>query len=227
MPWHAQRDCVVEFAGWLSLVTGSLGKLAQDIILMAQSEVGEVGESAEAGRGGSSTMPQKSNPITSELILAAARTNASLLSAMHHAQIQEHERGTHGWQVEWLSLPQMIALTGGALKHGAYLAKNLQVDKKAMRANITRANDVILAEAAVFALAKAMPRPTAEELVKKACGVAVSEDRPLIEVVEGLAGDSIKKGSIEWPALAKPENYLGESEKIIDQVLKGAEKLFH
>jgi 3-carboxy-cis,cis-muconate cycloisomerase len=211
----------------LSLVTGSLGKMAQDIILMAQSEVGEVGESAEAGLGGSSTMPQKSNPVTSELIVAAARTNASLLSALHQAQIQEHERATHGWQVEWLTLPQMITLTGGALKHGAYLAKNLQVDKKAMRANITRANDVILAEAAVFALAKALPRPTAEELVKKACGVAVSEDRPLIEVIEELAGDTIKKGQVDWQALAKPENYLGESAKLIDQVLKGAEKLFH
>jgi 3-carboxy-cis,cis-muconate cycloisomerase len=201
--------------------------MAQDIILMAQSEVGEVGESAEAGRGGSSTMPQKSNPITSELILAAARTNASLLSALHNAQIQEHERATQGWQVEWLTLPQMITLTGGALKHGVYLAKNLQVDKKAMRVNVTRANDVILAEAAVFALAKTLPRPRAEELVKKACGVAVSEDRPLIEVVEKLAGDTIKKGEVDWRALAKPENYLGESAKLIDQVLKGAEKLFH
>jgi 3-carboxy-cis,cis-muconate cycloisomerase len=201
--------------------------MAQDIILMAQSEVGEVGESAEAGRGGSSTMPQKSNPITSELILTAARTSASLLSALHNAQIQEHERATHGWQVEWLTLPQMIALTGGALKHGVYLAKNLQVDKKAMRANITRANDVILAEAAVFALAKALPRPTAEELVKKACGVAVAEDRPFIEVVEELAGETIKKSEVDWRALAKPENYLGESAKLIDQVLKGAEKLFH
>jgi 3-carboxy-cis,cis-muconate cycloisomerase len=227
MPWHAQRDSLVEFAGWLSLVTGSLGKMAQDIILMAQSEVGEVGESAEAGRGGSSTMPQKSNPVTSELIVAAARTNASLLSALHQAQIQEHERATHGWQVEWLTLPQMITLTGGALKHGVYLAKNLQVDKKAMRANVTRANDVILAEAAVFALTKALPRPRAEELVKKACGVAVSEDRPLIEVIEELAGDTIKKGQVDWQALAKPENYLGESAKLIDQVLKGAEKLFH
>ena len=99
MPWHAQRDNLVEFAGWLSLVTGSLAKMAQDIILMAQTEVGEVGESGEAGRGGSSTMPQKSNPITSELIVAAARTNAALLSALHQAQIQEHERATHGWQV--------------------------------------------------------------------------------------------------------------------------------
>ena len=227
MPWHAQRDNLVEFAGWLSLVTGSLGKMAQDIILLAQTEVGEVGESAEEGRGGSSTMPQKSNPITSELIVAAARTNASLLSAIHNAQIQEHERATHGWQVEWLTLPQMMLLTGGALKHGAYLAKNLQIDKKAMRTNITRANDVILAEAAVFALAKAISRSKAEELVKKACAVAISKDRPLMEVVEELAGDSIKKGSVDWQALAKPENYLGESEKIIDQVLKGAEKLFH
>ncbi|MGH7886668.1 MAG: 3-carboxy-cis,cis-muconate cycloisomerase [Candidatus Binatia bacterium] len=225
MPWHAQRDCFVEFAGWLSIVTGSLGKMAQDIILMAQTEVGEVGESAEAERGGSSTMPQKSNPITSELILAAARTNASLLSALHQAQIQEHERATHGWQVEWLTLPQMILLTGGALKHAAYLAQHLQVDAAAMRANIRNANDVILAEAAVFALAKALPRPKAEELVKQACGVAVGENRPLIDVVKELAADSIEPGAVDWQALAQPENYLGETEKIIDQVLKSATKI--
>ena len=140
--------------------------MAQDIILLAQTEVGEAGESAEAGRGGSSTMPQKNNPITSELILAAARTNAALLSAMHQAQIQEHERATHGWQMEWLTLPQMILLTGGALRHALYLAQNLQVDAAAMRANMARANDVILAEAAVFALATVMARPKAEELVQ-------------------------------------------------------------
>jgi 3-carboxy-cis,cis-muconate cycloisomerase len=191
---------------------------------MAQTEVGEVGESGEAGRGGSSTMPQKSNPITSELIVAAARTNASLLSALHNAQIQEHERATHGWQVEWLTLPQMIQLTGGALKHAAYLAKSLQVDAHAMRANIANANDVILAEAAVFALAKAMPRAQAEELVKKACGVAVSENKPLIDVVKNLAGDAVT--SIDWQALARPENYLGETDKMIDQVLQLAKKHF-
>lgn len=225
MPWHAQRDSLVEFAGWLSLVTGTLGKMAQDVILLAQTEVGEAGESAEGGRGGSSTMPQKSNPITSELILAAARTNAALLSAMHQAQIQEHERATHGWQVEWLTLPQMLLLTGGALKHALYLAKNLQVDAKAMRANVSRANDVILAEAAVFALAKAMPRPRAEELVKKACAIAAVENKPLIETVRNLAGDAVKKDQIDWPALAAPENYLGAADKIIDRVLHQARKL--
>lgn len=225
MPWHAQRDSFVEFANWLSLVTGSLGKMAQDVILLSQTEIGEVGESAEKDRGGSSTMPQKSNPITSELIVAAARMNASLLSALHQAQIQEQERATHGWQLEWLSLPQMIALTGGALKHGHYLTENLQIDARAMRVNIGRADDVILAEAAVFALAAAMPRQKAEELVKQACAVAIAEHKPLIEVVQRLADGQTAGAKIDWPALARPENYLGESERIVDRVLDEAKKV--
>jgi 3-carboxy-cis,cis-muconate cycloisomerase len=225
MPWHTQRDNLVEFAGWLSLVTGSLGKMAQDIILLAQTEVGELAESGEEGRGGSSTMPQKSNPITSELILAAARMNASLLSSMHHALIQEQERGTHGWQVEWLTLPQMILLAGGALKHGLYLAKNLRVDEAKMRENITRANGVILAESVVFALAQAMPRAEAEALVKKACSVAVAEGKPLIDTVRNLTGGMVPEGAVDWQALAAPENYLGETQRIIDRVLKSSNKL--
>ena len=226
MPWHTQRDGFVEFAGWLSLVTGSLGKIAQDVILLAQTEVGEAGESAEAERGGSSTMPQKSNPITSELIVAAARTNASLLSAMHQAQIQEHERATNGWQVEWLTLPQMILLTGGALKHAHYLAQNLQVDAAAMGDNIARAQDVILAESAVFALSRLMPRLKAEELVKKACAVAVAKDKPLIGVIRNLTKDSVKRDAIDWQSLAEPSNYLGETKTIIDEVLQKAKTLF-
>jgi 3-carboxy-cis,cis-muconate cycloisomerase len=226
MPWHAQRDSLVEFAGWLSLVTGSLGKMAQDIILLAQTEVGEVGESAEPGRGGSSTMPQKSNPITSELIVAAARTNASLLSAMHNAQIQEQERATHGWQMEWLALPQMMLLTSGALKHALYLASHLQADGKTMRANIGRANDVILAEAAVFALARVMPKKKAEELVKKACAMAADETKPLIDVVQKLSEGEVPHGSIDWQTLAKPEKYLGASEEILDRVLETARSRF-
>jgi len=225
MPWHAQRDSVVEFAGWLSLMTGTLGKMAQDVILLAQTEVAEAGESAERGRGGSSTMPQKSNPITSEMILAAARTNASLLSAMHHAQIHEHERATHGWQVEWLTLPQMLTLTGGALKHALYLAQNLQVDAAAMRANISRANDVIFAEACMFALAQTMPRPKAEELVKKACQEAVVEKKPLVDVVRRLAQVELSDGAVDWQKLSKPENYLGETQAIIDGVIESTNRL--
>ena len=216
-PWHSQRDSLTEFAGWLSLVTGGLGKIAQDVILLAQTEVGEVAETAEDGLGGSSTMPQKNNPITSELIMAAAGQNASLLSAMHHALVHEHERATHGWQMEWLTLPQMMILTGGALKHASDLSRNLQVDAEAMRANIARANDVVLAEAAVFALAKTMPRMDAEELVKE----AVRKRKPLIDAVRQLAPSA----TIDWEALAKPENYLGETNEIIDAVLERARRL--
>jgi 3-carboxy-cis,cis-muconate cycloisomerase len=223
MSWHAQRDSLVEFGGWLSLVTGSLGKMAQDVILLAQTEVGEAAESGEQGRGGSSTMPQKSNPITSELMLAAARTNASLLSALHHAQIQEHERATHGWQVEWLTLPQMMIITGGALKHALDLAQNLQVDEAAMRVNMVRANDVVLAEAAVFALANWMPRAKAEELVKNAYASAMSQSRPLIDVVKETV--AVPDGTVDWQELADPANYLGEAEKIIDRVLNCANEL--
>jgi 3-carboxy-cis,cis-muconate cycloisomerase len=226
MPWHSQRDSLVEFAGWLSLVTGCLAKMAQDIILLAQSEVGEVLESAEEGRGGSSTMPQKSNPITSELIVAAARSNAASLSALHNALIQEHERATHGWQVEWLTLPQMVALTGGALKQALYLVQNLQIDGDAMRRNIARSNDLILAEAAVFALAQAMPRAKAEELVKQACVKAPAENRSLIEVVRQLTAGAFPDSTIDWQALARPEHYLGATEKIIDHVRQQAKKTF-
>ena len=149
MPWHSQRDALAEFAGWLSMLTANLAKMAQDIILLAQNEVGEVMESGAGDRGGSSSMPQKRNPFVSELIIAAARTNASLLSAIHNAMIQEHERATHGWQIEWLTLSQMILLTGGVLKNALFLAKNLQINEARMRENLDRSNYLVLAEAAV------------------------------------------------------------------------------
>jgi 3-carboxy-cis,cis-muconate cycloisomerase len=139
--------------------------------------------------------------------------------------VQEHERGTHGWQVEWLSLPQMMMLTGGALKHAIYLGRNLQIDENAMRSNIARGHDLILAEAAVFTLARVMPRPEAEELVKKACAAALADNRPLIEALETLAGPGVKPGDIDWRELARAENYLGEAQNMTDAVLERARRL--
>jgi 3-carboxy-cis,cis-muconate cycloisomerase len=119
----------------------------------------------------------------------------------------------------------MIQLTGGALKHGLYLAKNLQIDAAAMRANIARARDLILAEAAVFALVRALPRPKAEALVKKACAQAVAENKSLIEVVHQLAKTEGAEDAVDWQALGQPEHYLGESSKMIDRVLERAKKI--
>jgi 3-carboxy-cis,cis-muconate cycloisomerase len=222
MPWHCQRDGFGEFAGWLSMVTAALAKMGQDIILLAQNETGEVMESGGGDRGGSSAMPQKRNPIVSELLIAAARTNASLLSAMHNAMIQEHERATHGWQMEWLTFSQMILLTGGALKNALFLTQNLKINDSRMRQNLEHSNYLVLAEAAVQALAAEIPRTEAHALVKQACGIAASENQSMIDVVRQKFGKIAPKNKIDWEALAKPENYLGQTGHFIDRVLEQA-----
>jgi len=215
MPWHTQRDALVELANWLSLVSGSLAKMAQDIILMAQSEVGEVRESADPSRGGSSTMIQKQNPITSELIIAAARTNASLLSAMHQAQVQEHERATHGWQIEWLTLPQMVGLTAVALKKALFISENLVVNEVRMQQNVAASNGLMLAEAVTFALVPTyMNRAEAGRVVREACLKAIEEDRHLVDVLQEQMDFSL-----DWENLRDESAYVGVAETFIDSVL--------
>lgn len=214
-PWHAQRDSLAELAGGLSLITTSLAKMAQDIILMAQTELGEISETGDTDRGGSSSMPQKQNPIISEQIIAAARTNISLLSSMHHACIQEHERATHGWQIEWLNLPQMLMLSSGALKNALLLAANLQVHPDKMRENISRANDQIMAEAIVFCLCDMMPRQQAQQAVKESSNEAKHTDRSLLDVIrKKYPGAETKLDELHDPA-----NYLGSTNTIIDRIL--------
>jgi 3-carboxy-cis,cis-muconate cycloisomerase len=214
MPWHTQRDGLAELAGWLSLVSGSLAKMAQDIILLAQSEVAEVREGDDPARGTSSTMPQKSNPIVSELILAAARANASLLSAMHQALVQEHERGTHGWQVEWLTLPQMAAFTCSALKHASFLSDNMVVDAARMQANVQASNGLMLAEAITFALYPTLGGAEAKRLVSEACQLAVVQNRHLADVVREKTS-----APVDWPTIQDETAYLGSAEAFIDRVL--------
>jgi 3-carboxy-cis,cis-muconate cycloisomerase len=219
MPWHTQRDTLVEFAGWLSLVSGSVAKMAQDIILMAQSEVAEVRESVDPARGGSSTMPQKGNPVQSGMIIAAARSNAALLSALHQALIQEHERATGGSQIEWLTLPQMMLLTAGALKKAVFLSTYLVVDSPRMQANVAASNGVMLAEALDLALAPHIGRSVAKRLIKAACETAIKENRHLVDVVRERID-----APIAWDALRDEAAYLGVTDSVIDRVLRKAER---
>lgn len=217
LAWHTQRDGLADVAHWSSLVSASLAKMAQDIILLAQTEVGELRESADVSRGGSSTMPQKSNPIVSELVIAAARANASLLSNMHHAMIQEHERATHGWQLEWLTLPQMFGHTASALNHAQFLAANLVVDEGRMLDNVRTSNGLILAEALSFALAEVLPRSQAKQLVTDAVRIAVAEQRHLVDIVREKTD-----APLDWQALREESNYLGAAHALIERVLKQA-----
>ncbi len=214
IPWHTQRDNLAELAGWLSLVTGSLAKMAQDIILLAQSEIGEVQESADPARGGSSAMPQKSNPITSEIIVAIARSNAGHLAAMHQALIQEHERSTHGWQLEWLTLPQMVGNSAAAVKHAVWLADNIQVDQARMEANVRASRGVLLAEALSNALTPILGRNEAKALVREAVEEAINRKQNLVDVVKMKSG-----ASLEWETLRSEKHYLGSVDAFIDRII--------
>ncbi len=219
LPWHTQRDGLAEFAAWLSLVSGSLGKMGQDIVLLSQSEVGELREGGKASgggaRGGSSTMPQKSNPVASEALVTAAKMNATLLPALHQALLQEHERGGVAWQLEWLTLPQMVTCTAVSLKHARYLAENLEVDAARMRSNLEASNGLLLAEAATFALAEHMPRPEAQALVKSACGEVLESGRHLMDLLAERCD-----APVDWSRVREPANYLGVTDDLIDRVIK-------
>jgi 3-carboxy-cis,cis-muconate cycloisomerase len=219
LPWHTQRDAFAELGAWLGLLTGSLGKLAQDVILLAQSEVGELREAAHGERGGSSSMPQKNNPMRSEQILAAARSVATGSLALQHALVQEHERGTHGWQVEWLTLSPLLMLSAGALRNASLLTGELQVDPARMRQNLMAEHGLVLSEAAVTALSQIMSRQAAQALVSQVAARALRERRFMIDLLREHLDQTAPESSIDWLALAAPENYLGQAGVLIDRVV--------
>lgn len=214
MSWHTQRDNLAEFASWLSLTSGSVGKMGQDIVLMSQSEVGEVAENNQEQSGTSSTMPHKSNPINSEMLVTAARMNTTLLNNMHHALLADHERATHSWQLEWNTLPQMTCCTGTALARAAPLLDNLIVNEKRMRQNLEDSNGLLLAEAATFALIEHMDRGEAESIVKAACAEVANSGRHLLDVLQQTTSCPVP-----WEHLRDPSGYLGQTDVLIDRVL--------
>jgi 3-carboxy-cis,cis-muconate cycloisomerase len=211
MPWHTQRDTIMELAGWMSLVTGSLGKVGQDTTLLAQSEVNEV----RAGpAGGSSTLPQKANPFVAEILVALARFSGGLLSTLSQSMVQEHERDGASWSLEWLILPQMAVAAAAALRHANVMSATVSVDAERMRRNLDDSRGLILAEAASFALVAYMPRAEATALVKAACRTAVAENRQLMDVLAERTD-----APVDWEALTDPMSYLGAADALIDRVL--------
>ena len=211
LSWHTQRDSIIEFAGWLSLLSASLGKIGRDVLLMAQSEVGEL---RSAAAGGSSTMPQKANPVLAEILPALAQANAHVLGALHGAMMQEQERGGSEWMVEWMTLPQMMIATAAALNHARSLIAGLTVDAARMRANIEASNGLILAEAAVFALAAHMSRSEAEALVEAACRTVLDEGGHLCDALAKRT-----QAPVDFARLRDPCEYLGVTDALIDRVL--------
>ena len=224
-PWHVCRDGLAEAVSFLGLVCGSLAKIATDVILLAQTEIGELREPYVAGRGASSTMPQKRNPIASEYILAAARTVQALVPVMQGAMAQDHERATGPWQAELLALPQSFVLTHGALLHTRAIAEGLVVDTEAMRRNLDVTGGLIVAEAVMMGLAPHLGRGAAHHVVKHACDRALAEAIPL---AEALARDEKVCERLDRAALERltdPARYLGSTGGFIDRVLASARAL--
>jgi 3-carboxy-cis,cis-muconate cycloisomerase len=221
-PWHANRDGVAETVGFLGLICGSLAKLATDVILLAQTEVGELAEPYVTGRGSSSTMPQKRNPIASEYILAAARSVHALVPVMLGAMAADHERATGPWQAELLALPQSFVLTHGALLHAAAIAEGMVVDVQRMRRNLDLTGGLIVAEAVMMGLAPYLGRGEAHHVVQHACETARIEGVPLAEV---LAREPAVAGRLDRDAigrLTEPAHYLGSADAFIDRVREAA-----
>ncbi len=214
--WHTQRDSVVELANWLALTTGLLGKMGQDWLLLGQTEVGEL---TFSNGGSSSTMPQKCNPISAELLVTLARHNAGQLGQMHQAMLHEHERSGSAWTLEWLILPTMLMATAVALHHSSDALAHIKVNTDKMQANLELYNGVIYAEAATFALAEYMPRDEASTLVKAACQQALGGKQHLLDLIKEHSGIKLNLTDLQQRLLVG-----GATQAWLDDILHTADQ---
>jgi 3-carboxy-cis,cis-muconate cycloisomerase len=219
LPWHTERDRMVAIAAAVGSVAGAMAKIAGDVVLLAQSEVGEVSEGAAPGKGGSSAMPHKRNPVDAMLALAAARLALGVAPVITGALGQEHERAVGGWQAEWAALPHLFHYTGGSVERVRRVVAGLEVDVERMRANLDASGGLLLTESLTMALAERIGRPEAFELVQsvvagaREAGITLAEaalgDRRLLAV---LASEHINR-------TLDPAAYLGSSQAFIDRAL--------
>lgn len=220
LPWHAHRDRMVEVATTLGMLTGTLGKMARDISLLMQTEVAEVAEPAGPGRGGSSTMPHKRNPVGCAAVLTAAVRVPPLVATMLAGMTQEHERALGGWQAEWDTLPQIVALAAGALRQMGDVVAGLQVDAARMRANLDITHGLILGEAAMLELGRRIGRLPAHHLVEQASRRAVAEGITLrAALASTLAENPAHAGLLDdatLDRLSDPAQYAGQSVHFAD-----------
>ncbi len=223
-PWHAHGDRIANAAAAIAIAIGECGKIARDVSLLMQTEIGEVFEPAGDGRGGSSTMPQKRNPALSAQVLAASNLAPGLVSSLLAGLVHEHERGTGGWQASWFALPQLLLIASGAFERMAEIATGLEVDKTRMRANLEISNGLIMAEAVQFALAEKLGKSQAHELVARASKQALQDGKhlrgALSEIPEAM---NILSGT-KIAELFDPSNYLGDTQKFIDAAITSAER---
>ncbi len=218
-PWHTQRDRIAEAAGVFAILCGSCGKIARDVSLLMQTDVAEAFEPAGEGRGGSTTMPHKRNPVASAGALAAAAMAPGLAATIFAAQVQEHERSPGAWHAEWPMLPTLALVTSGAVAAMVELAEGLTIDAARMRANLDATHGLVMAEAVTMALAEKIGKARAHQLVEAASRAALASGRGLREV---LGENSDVTGHLAPEALERlfdPAGYQGVAQALIDRLL--------
>lgn len=219
LPWHTERDRVADIAASLGVVAGALAKMAGDVILLAQTEVGEVSEGAAPGKGGSSAMPQKHNPADAVGAMASARLAIGMVPVILSAMAQEHERAAGGWQAEWEAIPQLFCYTASAVERVSSALAGLQVDPARMSANLHVSGGLIMAESFTMTLAAHIGRPEAQRLVKTLCDQAVLSGRSLRQIAQADGQVRAVLSSEEIDKALDPGSYLGSTETFIERAL--------
>ncbi len=222
--WHVARDGFAEAVNLLGIITGSLGKIAFDVMLLAANEFGELYEPFVTGRGASSTMPQKRNPISSELMLACAKGVRQQAGLMLDAMVQDLERATGPWHAEWIAIPDSFILAAGALHQAKFMLGGLIVDEKAMAKNLDMTNWLIVAEAVMMGLAPFIGRQDAHDIVYDACRVVNEKGGRLADVLNAMPAVSNRLDPNLIEQLTNPANYLGMAAQMVDRVLESSAK---
>ena len=223
-PWHAHRDRIAEAASVLAILAGTCGKIARDIQLLMQTDVAEAFEPAGEGRGGSSTMPHKRNPVAAATALAAATMAPNLAATIFAAQVQDHERSAGPWHAEWPTLPMLQLVTSGALAAIVDIAEGLEVDAARMRVNLEATHGLIMAEAVTFALAEKIGKSAAHHLVEAAAKQAVADKKHLRDVLAGDPKITAHLNAAKLATLFEPMAYQGVSQALIDRLLASLEQ---
>jgi 3-carboxy-cis,cis-muconate cycloisomerase len=218
-PWHGHRDRLAEAASVLAIIAGTCGKIARDVQLMMQTDVAEAFEPSGEGRGGSSTMPHKRNPVAAATALAAAIMAPNLAATMFAAQVGDHERSAGPWHAEWPTLPNLLLVTSGALAAIVDIAEGLEVDVARMGVNLEATGGLIMAEAVAFALAEKIGKREAHRLVEAASKKAIAEKKGLREVLSGDAKVTAHLSADRLAKLFEPMAYQGASQALIDRLL--------
>ncbi len=223
-PWHTHRDRLAEAASIFAVLTGTCGKIARDISLMMQTDVAEAFEPSGEGRGGSSTMPHKRNPVAAATALAAATMAPNLAATIFAAQVQDHERSAGPWQAEWPTLPSLLLVTSGALAAIVDIAEGLEVDAARMRVNLDATGGLIMAEAVTMALAGKIGKSKAHHVVEAASKKAVAGKNALREVLIKDPDVTAHLSADKLAKLFEPTAYQGVSQALIDRLLASLEK---